>query len=56
VNTLTCPHCGNDSDWRNARQDRNGNQIATCARCGTTVRSSGGTSMGTVTGGMHQTR
>ncbi|MGK5674078.1 hypothetical protein ACSNOB_14690 [Micromonospora sp. URMC 106] len=56
MSTLVCHTCGNDSYWRNARQDRNGNQTATCGNCGARVRSSGGTSMGTVTGGMNQTR
>ncbi|GAA2717941.1 hypothetical protein ACFY2R_05235 [Micromonospora olivasterospora] len=56
MSTLICHDCGNYSVWRNARQDRNGNQSATCGDCGATVTSSGGTSMGTVTGGMRQTR
>jgi predicted RNA-binding Zn-ribbon protein involved in translation (DUF1610 family) len=46
---LTCTNCGNDKGWRNARQDANGNQTATCTRCGTTVRTTGGTRMDTVT-------
>jgi NAD-dependent SIR2 family protein deacetylase len=56
VSTLTCHKCGNSKGWRNARQDRDGTQTAICARCGTAVRSTGGTFMGTVTGDMSQDR
>ncbi|MGW4462189.1 hypothetical protein [Micromonospora sp. NPDC004704] len=55
MSKLTCHNCGNNKTWRNARQDR-GTQTATCGKCGETVRSTGGTSMGTVNGGMTQTR
>ncbi|WP_157779124.1 hypothetical protein [Micromonospora sp. WMMA2032] len=48
--------CGNSDVFRNARQDREGKQTATCGVCGSTVRSESGTTMRRVTGGMRQER
>jgi transcription elongation factor Elf1 len=50
---LTCPYCGNNDKWKSVHMVR-GKTTAVCGVCRETVTTTGGTTMGNVSGGMNQ--